>query len=768
MSNWHGNLSPFGSWHTGGRAFSPASLFALNEPGVWFDPSDVANLNWRYNLLTWTEDFSNAIWVKQSGTAVTVNQAVAPDGTTTADLVVGNGTSGVFVSAIPVSAISANTKSIWLRGVSGGEVVQLKDPSLTIGTITCNLTTAWQRFSLSEIQNTGIAGLWVANIPAGGIYIWGAQLELGSVATTYQPITTVDAGTIERYPTATLYQDASSAAPATIPVTTPGQVVGLMLDKSKNLVPGPELVLNGGFASSANWLPIGSNITITGGALVMTATANNSGYYQGPYNHFTGNIYEITVVVSSISQGAVSVTLGIPSPTAANCVTITSPGTYTIRQVNYCTDNNLRVYSVGTATTASIDSVSVKAIQGNHAFQSTSASRPTYGIVPAGGRRNLLLWSEDFDNAAWALRDVSSFGSGSVANTTATLDPLGGNTADFIRENNQNNLHTVDQNFLLTANVYTASFYCKAATRTWAYIRLANAVGLGAYFNLSNGTIGTVQAGVTAAITPAGNGWYRCSVTTTATTSAWYTSANIALGDNQGSYLGDNTSGIYVWGAQLELGSTATAYQKVTTEYDVTETGVQSCSYLQFNGINNSMATGTITPGIDKVQVFAGLRKLSDGATTAIVVELGLTTALAGTFGLQSSRAVTGRPYAMESGGSIPYAALAESSAYTAPSTNVLTGLGDISGDLAVIRVNGVQEALSTTNQGTGNYLANPLYIGRRGGTDNPFNGQLFSLIDRFGTTLPATTITSTETWVAGKVGFFSPIITGVPTIGVS
>ena len=79
-----------------------------------------------------------------------------------------------------------------------------------------------------------------------------------------------------------------------------------------------------------------------------------------------------------------------------------------------------------------------------------------------------------------------------------------------------------------------------------------------------------------------------------------------------------------------------------------------------------------------------------------------------------------------------------------APNTNILTGLGDISGDRATLRINGVQAAQNTADQGTANYLAYPLYIGCRGGTSLPFNGRLYSLIVRFGSNLPAATIEKT------------------------
>ena len=143
----------------------------------------------RTNLVTYSEDFSNAVWTKQSGISVTTNQVIAPDGTLTADLVIGAGNSlGIYqANNAPVSSSLPSTKSIWMRGVNGGEVVILKDPHLTIGTLSCTLTKSWQRFVLTETQTTGTAGLWVASIPTTGIYLWGAQIENAPNASSYIP-----------------------------------------------------------------------------------------------------------------------------------------------------------------------------------------------------------------------------------------------------------------------------------------------------------------------------------------------------------------------------------------------------------------------------------------------------------------------------------------------------------------------------------------------------------------------------------------------------
>jgi len=128
-----------------------------------------------HNLLLYSEGFTTG-WNIQAGVTVTPNQAIAPDGSFTAAEVTGNGSNGVYQSTLLVAGVVA-TRAIWLKGVSGGETVIIKDPVLTGTILTCNLTTSWQLFELEE--NNGHAssqGLWVDDIPVGGIFVWGAHL----------------------------------------------------------------------------------------------------------------------------------------------------------------------------------------------------------------------------------------------------------------------------------------------------------------------------------------------------------------------------------------------------------------------------------------------------------------------------------------------------------------------------------------------------------------------------------------------------------------
>ena len=176
--------------------------------------------------------------------------------------------------------------------------------------------------------------------------------------------------------------------------------------------------------------------------------------------------------------------------------------------------------------------------------------------------------------------------------------------------------------------------------------------------------------------------------------------------------------------------------------------------FLLFDGTDDWLQSGTITPGTDKVQVFAGVRKLSDVAAGTVVESSIIATGNQGAFFLRSPQALSSATHSFLSGGSI-YSTTISPTSFPAPITNVLTGLGDISGDSAILRVNGTQAASSATDQGTGNYLAYPHYIGRRAGTSLPFNGRIYQLITRFGPNLTAAQIQQVEAFVNSRTGAY-------------
>jgi hypothetical protein len=346
----------------------------------------------------------------------------------------------------------------------------------------------------------------------------------------------------------TLFQNIQST-----PVTAAAQPVAVMLDKSQGLALGAELVSNGGFDTGTGW-SLGTGWSISGGVAVATASASGQTVSQIATTLVVGRAYRCSFTIVSCSAGSFAFRF-----TTAVGASYGTPGTYSYVFVYNGGTQTLAVRTLGT-TTGSIDNISVKAIAGNHARQTTDASRPTYQ-VDGGGK-----------------------------------------------------------------------------------------------------------------------------------------------------------------------------------------------SYLSFDGTDDDMVTGTITPGIDKVQVFAGLRNL--GTSTGIIIETSVNAPLnSGNISLNTNGGGVSGQYRMRSVGTL--VVTADGAGFTPPNTSVVTGLSDITAPVVTLRVNGVQIVTSAATQGTGIFNAHPLYIGRRGTATLPFNGRIYSMIVRFGANLTAGQISSAESYVNSKTGAY-------------
>jgi hypothetical protein len=182
---------------------------------------------------------------------------------------------------------------------------------------------------------------------------------------------------------------------------------------------------------------------------------------------------------------------------------------------------------------------------------------------------NLLLRSEEFDTT-WVGTRLSAFGSGSIANAIAA--PNGTITADKIAEDTTaSNTHFIAQTVVVTAGIpYAFSVYVKAAERTWAYVLTGGTPfgSNGVYIDLSNGslgsTVGTLDSGPF--VQAVGDGWYRVSFTATPSTGGnGQLQVRLATGNDGQTYTGNGTSGIFLWGAQLEQASTVGEYIPTTS-----------------------------------------------------------------------------------------------------------------------------------------------------------------------------------------------------------
>jgi roadblock/LC7 domain-containing protein len=189
-----------------------------------------------------------------------------------------------------------------------------------------------------------------------------------------------------------------------------------------------------------------------------------------------------------------------------------------------------------------------------------AGTRTYYGQEVVKAEENLLLQSQTFDNASWTKSD-------STVTANTTVAPDGTTTADSLIENSANTNHSIVGVVLPVAASLTYSLYAKANTRDWCYLRFGGDTNKNVYFDLLSGVVGTTDSGITASIQDAGSGWYRCIATLIpATTANSGAVIGIASADNTRIYTGDGTSGIFIWGAQLEQRSFATAYTATTTQ----------------------------------------------------------------------------------------------------------------------------------------------------------------------------------------------------------
>ncbi len=260
--------------------FSPASLFASGEQGLWYDPSDFSTLfqdaagtipvtaveqpvglildksgrgnhasqatttargvlRARYNLLTYSEDFSNPAWIR-SNSVVSSNVVTAPNWDQTADAWAATATNNLhwFYSAPVSQDLVGKVKCVMHVKPNGYSMVQfgayragmsrwaIQLFNLSTDEITTkyeaagatvvsskieNLADGWKRITLVVDAGPGIASVIVCPIPDGvstavltpsytgdgssGIYVWGAELRPANLPASLPPYQRIAAAT---------------------------------------------------------------------------------------------------------------------------------------------------------------------------------------------------------------------------------------------------------------------------------------------------------------------------------------------------------------------------------------------------------------------------------------------------------------------------------------------------------------------------------------------------------------------------------------------
>jgi len=209
-------------------------------------------------------------------------------------------------------------------------------------------------------------------------------------------------------------------------------------------------------------------------------------------------------------------------------------------------------------------------------------------------RTNYITYSEDFSNAYWTKSDASV--------TSGFVSPNGTNNAFKLVEGVSNSEHYINGSGTTLTNM-SHSIYVKSAGRS--QIKLFDSSrGHYAWFNLDDGTIGSSTA-TSSSITPMYNGWYRITISKNST---GFSQFRLYLGVAESdSYIGNGTSGVYIYGAQLEQGSYATSY--IPTQGSTVTRLADVCN----NGANEQVINST-----EGVLYYEGSALANDGTTRII------------------------------------------------------------------------------------------------------------------------------------------------------
>jgi len=263
---------------------------------------------------------------------------------------------------------------------------------------------------------------------------------------------------------------------------------------------GSELVTNGDFSTDSDWTKQ-TGWSISGGSANYDFATNSKYIRQTLLNggFVSGKNYQVNFEITS---GVAYLNVKSNAETLESTA-LYSIGSYSIYVTASANGSDLLIYGINTQGSAfSIDNVSVKEVQG---FTSPDGTTNAYKLV----------------------------------------------------EDSTNSSHRIEQTLSAISGVtYTQSVFAKKGERSLLQLDGKNGIcgTANVDFDLENGTF-TENNGAIGSIELIGNSFYKCTFTFTAVATVT-NSMFISLGV----YQGDGTSGVYIYGAQLEQGSYATSY----------------------------------------------------------------------------------------------------------------------------------------------------------------------------------------------------------------
>jgi hypothetical protein len=518
----------------------------LTAGTVWSSdtPMKSGNALLGQNFILRSQDFSVATWIKQAGFVIT-GLTTAPDGTNTANTIdmsaAGAGTGMYQVSAHNGRAPSLITRSIWLKGAVGGEVVTIEDAAFSSGNTVCVLTTSWKRFSKTSSIPTAAGfgtGIWLKKTSGANISAWGAQIVLANWGGNYTPTTTTK---IEN------------------PI--------------RDIILTQNLLANSSDITAAVWVKTDAPTITAGqadpeGGLTAFSIVGTTGTtrIRSPLGRAAviGRSYNCSVFLRADAPCSMIIEFvdladGVPSYIKAVSVTTSwqkfdvdtaaLPATTASATMVFIIGDRFGTWPI--ARTIYVWQPQVTENTGGYGLVKTTGTVVDNPIRNRILNQNLLTYSEDFGNVTWTT-------SATTVATNTDINPYDGlQTADSLIEDGATAQHYIYQSKTLPIlGTYTLACSVKAGTRSWCALRLAGTV---VYFNLSGaGTVGTASGSLagTPKICLQSNGFYRCTIPVTFTSLSAVAYLYSSNGDSGASYLGVlGDTAIKMFGMQLVLGN---------------------------------------------------------------------------------------------------------------------------------------------------------------------------------------------------------------------
>jgi hypothetical protein len=245
---------------------------------------------------------------------------------------------------------------------------------------------------------------------------------------------------------------------------------------------------------------------------------------------------------------------------------------------------------------------------------SGGASCPSLLLEPQ--RTNVIPQSEYFGASDWTKANVA-------VTDNATTSPEGVQNAALVYPSSSSStkwgVKIEETKTGLTNSAYTNSVYLKANGWRWVYI--IDASGLkSVWFDLQEGVVGTEEANATGDIEPMGDGWYRCTIYTHASTTT-YAYMGVYFSDADNSYVctASGTNGVYMYGFQSEAGSYPTSY--IPTMGSAVTRGKDSTSLTNASSlIGQTEGTIFIEAKVDTTGQSTNLINVNHSVTRAVVL----------------------------------------------------------------------------------------------------------------------------------------------------